>query len=424
MIDQTVLPFKLAATEDSITAHAGLVLLGEFAAGIRLGEDLDRRLPAPGSEAGYSPSEFVMPLILMLNGGGRALEDLRELREDAGLREVLKLKEMPAADTAGDWLRRMGAGRGLKGVEKVNRRLLERALKEETRVNYTLDQDATVIEAEKEAAEWSYKGVKGYCPLVGHLAENGLVVGWEFREGNASPGAGNLEFFQHCERQMPKGKRIGYFRSDSAAYQAAVFNYCEERGIGFAIGADWDAAVRGAIAAIPEQEWREYEGGRIAETVHSMNETKAAFRLVVVKRPGQGEMFGETEERLFVIASNREEGAEETVAWYNQRGEASENRLKELKLGVGMERMPCGQFAANAMFFGIGVLAYNLFRVFELGVLPESWGRYQLRTLRWKLYQVAGKVVRHAGQVWLKVQAWQMELFEGIRRRSWAYSLG
>ena len=44
-------------------------------------------------------------------------------------------------------------------------------------------------------------------------------------------------------------------RADSAAYQADVFNYCEETHKIFAIGADQDAAVKAAIAAIPEGEW-------------------------------------------------------------------------------------------------------------------------------------------------------------------------
>ena len=33
--------------------------------------------------------------MLMLNGGGRSLEDLRQIRDDHGLREVLELKRMP-----------------------------------------------------------------------------------------------------------------------------------------------------------------------------------------------------------------------------------------------------------------------------------------------------------------------------------------
>jgi hypothetical protein len=53
MINQTVLPFKLEKTGDSITAHAGLALLGEFTIGVELLEALAKNLPAPGSGVGY-----------------------------------------------------------------------------------------------------------------------------------------------------------------------------------------------------------------------------------------------------------------------------------------------------------------------------------------------------------------------------------
>ncbi len=61
------------------------------------------------------------------------------------------------------------------------------------------------------------------------MAENGLIVGDEFREGNAAPAAGNQEFIQYCEQQLPAGKRIVAVRADSAAYQATIFNACEEK---------------------------------------------------------------------------------------------------------------------------------------------------------------------------------------------------
>ena len=73
-----------------------------------------------------------------------------------------------------------------------------------------------------------------------------------------------------------------------------------------------------------------------------MNRTDEAFRLVVIRRPYQGKLFAEAEvsEKYTVIATNREESAEEVVRWYNQRGECSENRIKELKIGFGMESLP------------------------------------------------------------------------------------
>ena len=424
MIRQTVLAFKLDLTKDLITAHAGLALFGEFTVGLGVLEAIDESMPRPGSGAGYRASEHIYPLMLMLHGGGRSLEDLRQIREDAGLREVLELKQMGSSDATGDWLRRSGATGGLQGLEQVNRRVLKGALKADGIKGYTLDIDATGIEAEKQSALMTSKGFTGYMPMVGHLAENGLIVGDEFRPGNQSPGARNLEFIKYCQRQLPRGKRIQALRSDSAAYQASVINYCQHNRIEFAIGADLDEAVVRAMKAIGEQDWRAYQNGFIAETVHCMNKTQQAFRLVVIRRPMQGRLFdGQSEcEKYTVIATNRTESLEALLKWYNQRGECSENRIKELKIGFGMERMPCGQFEANAVFFRIGVLAYNVGRLFVLKTLDVSWHRHQVQTLRWRLYETAGKIVFRGGSIWLKVRRHVRGLFAEIRARSWQFA--
>jgi len=424
MIKQTVLPFKLEETKDLITPHAGLALLGEFAVGLGLLHALDKNLPAPGSGAGYCASDHTLPLILMLNGGGRSLEDLRQIRDDQGLREVLTLERVPSSDATGDWLRRSGAKGGLEGLGKVNRKVLKRGLKYDGIKGYTLDIDATGIEAEKQSAKMTYKGFTGYMPIVGHLAENGLVLGDEFRHGNDAPGARNFEFIKYCEHQLPKGKCIKAFRADSASYQADIINYCHDNGIEYAIGAHLDEAVVRQIKSLGSSDWHAYQNGFVAETVHCMNMTKQAFRLIVIRRPVQGKLFeqaGETE-RYTAIATNRRQDIEQLVQWYNQRGQSSENRIKELKIGFGMERMPCGQFEANAVFFRIGCLAYNVGRLFVLNTLDKSWHRHQVQTLRWKLYATACKIVFHGRNVWLKVRRHLRGLFAEIRARSWQFA--
>lgn len=383
---------------------------------------MDRYLPGPGSGAGYLPSEHVFPFLLMLSGGGRSLEDIREIREDKGLREILPLEKMPSTDATGDWLRRNGKKGGLEGLERVNRLILKRAMKREKVKAYTLDIDATGIVAEKETAQLTYKGFKGYMPMVGHLAENGLVVGDEFREGNDAPSSRNLEFLKYCEQQMPNGKKIKAFRADSASYQANIINYCQSNGIAYAIGGDLDEAVKQAISTIEKDEWRSYQNGYIGETVHCMNKTKEAFRLIVIRRPFQGNLFINEEYRYTLIATNRYESAEDVVKWYNQRGECSENRIKELKIGYGMERMPCGEFEANAVFFRIGILSYNAGRLFILITLEESWHRHHVQTLRWKLYGTAGKIIFHSRYVYLKVSRSLQKLFARVRLRSWEFA--
>ena len=52
-------------------------------------------MPKPGSARGDAANAFVTPLVLMLTGGGRSLEDLRTLRSDTALNQVLKQDVLP-----------------------------------------------------------------------------------------------------------------------------------------------------------------------------------------------------------------------------------------------------------------------------------------------------------------------------------------
>ena len=422
-MQQRVLPFKLEYTKDTITAHAGLVMFGEFLHAMGLPMLVNKELPKPGSPRGYMPSKFIEPLILTLHGGGRSLEDIRQIKNDTGLQDLLRIDAVPSPDATGDWLRRMGGSHGLAGLEKVNKAYIRRVLNLERKSGFTLDIDATQIVAAKRDALFTYKGEKGYMPMVGHLAENGLVIGDEFREGNVAPATRNFEFIKHCCFQMPKHKRISALRADSATYQADVFNWCEQHHIAFAIGGRLDKATVSAIEQINDNQWEFYGDRQVAETVHSMEKTNKAFRLIVIKRPLQQTIIPDDEEpesvRYTVIATNKTESIKDIIKWYNKRGDTSENRIKDLKIGFGMERMPCGTFEANSMFFKVGVIAYNLFVLFKLLVLPSSMKKHQVQTIRWVLYQTAGKIVKHGGAVYLKVSRVAHDLFTEIRLRNY-----
>ncbi|MEO0078172.1 MAG: IS1380 family transposase, partial [candidate division WOR-3 bacterium] len=50
-------------------------------------KSIEDNLPAPGSGHSFKPHEYVLPLVLMLCGGGRPLEDIREIELDGGLKQ-------------------------------------------------------------------------------------------------------------------------------------------------------------------------------------------------------------------------------------------------------------------------------------------------------------------------------------------------
>jgi hypothetical protein len=229
-----------------------------------------------------------------------------------------------------------------------------------------------------------------------------MILDDEFRDGNVPAGSGALESMKRCDRLMPEGKRIAYYRADSASYQADVINYCflpdrYGRKKLFTITADKDGAVMQVIKAIPGDEWRRYKDDRqVAETIHTMTRTTEAFRLVVQRWPKkQAELFDPEPYCYHVIATNREETPQEVIDLHNQRGEA-ESIFKELKGGLGMEWMPCGETSANAVFFRIGVIAYNLFQAMKLMSLPVWWRKATIATARWSIYQVAARLAYHA----------------------------
>ena len=434
MVRQTVFGFKLERTEEPVTAHGGLALLAEFNHGLGVCGLAEQYLPGPGSNRGYAPWVFVDRLILMLQAGGQCLEDRRELTREAGLLRLLGRAVIPDPDTVGDWLRRMGDPQtgqaGLVGLGQVRDALNARLLRRDGHTTYTLDADATLIEGEKRDAHWSYTGVRGYMPMRGFVWETPVCLVDEFREGNVSPGAGQLEFYRQCRTRMPVGKRLARYRADSASYQAALINELEADHVRWAITADQDVAVKAVMAGIPSEAWQEPEQGcgyQVADAVHTMQATKAAFRLSIKReaRP-QPDLFdaAATPYAYHVVASNwpaEEKTAYEVLGWHNQRGQA-EHFNKELKTGFGMEQLPGGDSGANAVFFRIGVLAYHLFMGFKRLACPAAWASQTIAPVRWKLVQVAGRILRHAGQVVLRLvlEAEALACWRRIRQRCWA----
>lgn len=426
MIQQGILPFKIVRTDELITARSGLVLFAEVMKALKIRGKTQRHFPSPGSNRGYEAWRYVEPLLLMLEGGGRHIEDLREIQDDRALRQLVGMGRMPSLSTFGDWLTRVGAHGGVEAMVSVDEEVAEEIIEKSPEQDYTLDVDATVIEAEKERAKWTYKKVRGYQPILGFLTENGICLTHEFREGNVVAQSGALGFLKRCLRLCPKIKRV---RSDSAFYRADVINWCQEQGIGFTITADQDAGVKEVVKIV--RDWKplrtaegEATDREVGTAIHLMNKTHLPFRLVVQRwRNRQLDLFEPEGWCYQVIATNRDELVAEEVVWFHNGRGQQENLIKELKLGFGMEQMPSGDFSANALYFAIGVLAYNLTQAQKLLFMAPEWWPKTIATLRWQLITTAGRIVRHGRCLILRIAAgWEkLQLFLHIRQRCSAF---
>jgi len=104
----TILPYKLATTNDELTSRAGLLAIAQLMQTLKLAERLDQAFPLPQSNRGFRPSQFVQTLILMQHEGSFHLDDVRHLEEESALMAILGIKNLPKAGSIGAWLKRMG----------------------------------------------------------------------------------------------------------------------------------------------------------------------------------------------------------------------------------------------------------------------------------------------------------------------------
>lgn len=421
MIQGSLFRFQVDRTEAPLTSFAGLPLLATLAHSLGVMAGLRRWLPRGKRAAGYGAEEKVLSLALLQAAGGTALDDIDRLRADAGLGRLLGGRP-PSAETLGRFLRGAG-GSVVRGLSHVNHALVRTALRHRPLRSLTIDPDATLIESYKREAEKTYEGFRGYDPLLAHLPQLGLVLTGVFRAGNAAPQSHAHAFLGRCLRLLRGKAEKLRLRSDSAWYQARILDRCQNEGVEFAITADLDSAVRREIAHLAEEEWKPLparfgEACSWAETVHSLNESRQAYRLIIlrqkVRQPDlfQGPWF------YHAVITNIEAHAGPAILRWHRGRMGSESLLYELKEGFAVRHLPCGGLLPNAAYFQIGILAYNLVQALKLLALPPAWQKLRIKTLRFRLLGVAALVCRHARRVHLKLPS-SYPHFLLFRRARW-----
>lgn len=423
MITSALEGYKVSTTKQAVTSYAGLPLVLGMAKSLGLEEKLNA-LPVKERSKGYKPAETIFSLMGLLQAGGVALDDIRLLSGDEGLRELLGA--FPAANTLGEFLRRFRNST----IYRLGRIQLETAVKVIRACglkSVIVDVDAFLIESQKSDAKMNYEGEWGYTPVAVTCAELKMPLAGLFRPGNASAMA-NLSWLLGRVLGELKGISVRV-RSDSAGFQAKVVRVLRCGGAHFTITVRKDAAVMETIRGIPAKAWKEYEGGawenresEIAETVHAFGDADLpAYRLVVVRwRKELVELFDKDPYEYHAVLTDLDDWAAGLVLQFHRtRQDGSENVNKELKGGIGLSKLPCRERKANAAYFQVALLAYTVFAAMKHLALPKSWGTWTISTVRFRLIRLAGVVARRSRYLWLKLSAGypHREAFEEARWR-------
>lgn len=431
------------------TARAGLSAVSRVFRSLGLPDLCEQNLPTKRRMRGHLAGRQVESLVLLHAAGGDCKEDMEKLRTDGGVAKMLGY-EVSSARSVGDFLDLFHDGQKiaearreaerqrrlafipeesplLSGLQRVQegcvRAIFER--KRDLRVA-TIDQDATIIESEKRGAAWTYEGTRGYQPMVALWAEASLIVADEFRDGNVPAMMEPLRCARAAFASLPKYITELYFRGDSACHESSLINWLRDesredgpRGvIHFAVSARMSPELRKAMNAIPEKEWQTFgkeadgtlrQWAEVAFVPGEKTEKKEIWPLRYVGLrllKAQGVLFADGSDRhCHAIITNRDEDGAWLLNWHREKAGTIERVHDEIKNGLGGGRMPSGKFGANAAWFRITCIAYNVISALRCAWPDESLASAKAKRLRFEIFDVTGRFVRDRRKISLRLAA-------------------
>jgi len=287
----------------------------------------------------------------------------------------------------------------------------------------TIDPDATWISTYgpgKEGSAFSYKHEVGMSPMLGVCGETGDVLALRARGGNANAGRALGSFIDECVSAIPAGCRGDYqlwVRVDSAGYRADVVEAAEAHNAAFTITAKGYTNVRAAIETLardPATVWapalgaEDAKGSEVAETMFRF--AGRDLRMIVRRQPtetGDQLSFDDLDGcRFHAIITNIPPmfgSAADVEHHHRLRGGAPEEAIRQLKGDFGLCHAPLENFFGNWVWWHAAALAYNVARWIRVLALPAAFATCRGKRLRVSFFNVAARVVRHAGRLFLRL---------------------
>jgi len=446
-MSQGLLPYTVETVPDleGLTSRAGLPLVLETMRALGLDQAITQHVHLRARQSGYTEAEKIEALVLLLAAGGDCLDDIAILQADSGLRRLLG-RRLPSADTLRHFLyachddqviataqaqRPIGQTAyipaetaALQGLAHVNTALVHRVVAQGKNTTATLDHDATIQESHKREARPHYKGGRGYQPTAVYWGEQDLVVADEYRDGNVGAGMATLPLIQRAFASLPATVTTYYFRADTACYDERTLQWLADPArpggpagpIGFTIGADMTKDLHAVCAAVAEGSWQLF-ADRPDETVHctevaftpgSWTKDAPSLRYVALRlRKKQGQLFASgADTKYLALVSNRWElPAAALLRWHWQKAGTIELVHDITKNELGAAVPPCGRFGANAAWYRLSLLTYNVLSALKSLALPPALSTARPKRLRFTLFTLAGRLLTHAGQLVLRVGA-------------------
>lgn len=424
---------------ETASPRAGLLSVSRVLRALQLPGLIKANVSIKARERGWTEAQFIESLVVLHAAGGDCYEDLQLLEEDACLTRGLgyapakadatrkfiekfhdpeEEKRRPAREVQKTFI--PDPSPALVGLQQVQAGLVGHIARQYAEAGQaqkiaTVDQDATIIESRKKNALAHYEGGRGYQPMVAVWAELDVVLADEFRDGNVSAKQAPLTCAQMAFAALPASVTERYFRGDSACHENRLIQWLSEPQredepggrIGFAISAVLSENLCEALKAIADKQWKTFDreaDGTLrqwadvdfvpGEKVEKKDRWPLRYVGLRLLKP-QGLLFADGSDRHYhAIITNRTEAGERLLNWHREKAGTVEHTHEEVKNGLGGGRLPSNKFGANAAWFRIALITYNVISVLRGLGLDGELRTAKLKKLRVHVFNLSGRMSR------------------------------
>src|SRR6266702_1047689 len=456
---------QIGADDPSLTGAGGMLAVTELCERLAVIGALDEAMgPVKQRARGFTGGQVLTGMAAAQLAGEDFLVGLDRVRADQAGQLVTPVPGLATSTATG--IARRFAGEHWRGAEaglaKATARMLgllpaERAA-ELAEGPVTVDIDATDVEvygSKKRGVAYNYQGQRAGRPHVASWAETEIPLAAELLSGDQDPRSHVVGLLGRALAALPRavrdaaaaaGRKIA-LRADAGYFAGDLARAAAGQNMAFAIGAKRIPSMWKALGAIPGDAWRDatgMEGAQVAVSPYKPadwpGDTVLLIRRVKLD-PGQVSADPRSRRRRTLHPDQRAMLFPELVAepaiyaysfictnldcstpakaaaaaehWYRHRTSA-ENIFRDSKHGAALRHLPSGHEQVNTAWMWASLIAaaiaawlHQLTGLISGGELREGHGtrggKAMIATLRRALIAVPARLVRHGGQLFMRL---------------------
>ena len=375
---------------------------------------------------------IVMLIIIHLLIGFRRLREIDYYRDDPMVLRLMGLRRLPDVSTISRALAQMET-ENVENIRRLSREMVIDGLCRENLPRLTLDFDGSVQSTKSHAEGTAIgfnkkkKGSRSYYPLFCTVAQTGQFFDLHHRPGNVHDSNGADPFILSCFTHAKAHLKDTVFESrmDSAFFNKKIMTILNDNRVNFTASVPFERFPQLKEIIEKRKRWRKIDTQwSYFETQWKPKSWNSRYRFIFTRKKTNRQRKGPLQLQLFepvdfiydykVIVTNKHQSAKNIVQFHNGRG-SQECIFGDAKNDAALDVIPTKRLAGNQIYTLCAMMAHNLSREVQmlahasaprsLPKRPTAWAFEKLDTLRHRVIQRAGRLIRPQGELTLTMSA-------------------